>query len=71
MKHTMIFVRLATEAKDGFKGLLYRHSWGTGYQDIIFPSQEAAHDFMFSVDPSAKCDADNNAGEAIALKELV
>ena len=70
MKHEMTFLRIATEAKDGFKGLLYRHSWGSGYQDIIFTTQRAAHDFMFSIDPSAKCDPDNNAGEAIELSAL-
>lgn len=49
MKHELRFLRLATRAKDGFDGMLYRHSWGSGYQDIVFPSQRAANAFLKDV----------------------
>lgn len=67
MKHKLIFLRLATERKDEFNGLLYRHTWETGFQDIIFPSQEAAANFLYAIDPTAPCDPDNNAGEALEV----
>jgi hypothetical protein len=38
----LIFLRAATKTRDGHDGLLYRHTWATGYQDLILPSKEAA-----------------------------
>lgn len=43
---TLTFLRLATKAKDGANGILYRHTWATGFQEIIFPSQRAANLFI-------------------------
>lgn len=40
---TLIFKRMATKAKDGNKGVIYLHSWSTGYQELIFESHEAAN----------------------------
>jgi hypothetical protein len=45
MKHEVFYQRIATKAKDSYDGLLYLHSWGTGYQLLIFPSHEKAKEF--------------------------
>lgn len=41
-KETLTFKRVATKAKDGANGFLYIHSWGTGYQELIFESKGSA-----------------------------
>lgn len=28
------------------RGLVYRHSWGKGFQDLVFPSHDAAMRFL-------------------------
>lgn len=40
--HTLTYLRKAVKAKDGDDGLLYRHEWPTGFQELIFSSEEAA-----------------------------
>jgi len=42
----MTFIRLATKSKDGMNGFLYRQSWSSGYQDLIFESHEQAKRFV-------------------------
>lgn len=32
---TLVFIRVARKAKDGYDGFLYLHSWATGWQEII------------------------------------
>lgn len=44
-KETLVFKRMATKAKDSYKGFLYIHSWNTGYQELIFESKESANRF--------------------------
>lgn len=41
-KETLIFKRMAIAAKDGKTGVIYIHSWGTGFQELIFDSHSAA-----------------------------
>lgn len=43
---TLTYLRPATRAKDGFDGLLYRNTWETGYQLLIFETHEAAARFI-------------------------
>lgn len=45
-KETLVFKRMATKAKDGISGYLYTHSWGTGFQELIFSSPESARRFQ-------------------------
>jgi hypothetical protein len=39
---TLTYIRKATKTNDGHDGLLYRHTWATGFQELIFSSKEAA-----------------------------
>lgn len=41
-KETLVFKRMATKTKDNKDGVLYIHSWGTGFQELIFDNHEAA-----------------------------
>jgi len=41
-KGFVTYLRRATAAKDVQPGLVYRHMWQTGWQDLIFPTHEAA-----------------------------
>mgnify|MGYP000432078952 CR=1 FL=1 len=43
--HTVTYVREAKKRSDGSDGLLFVHRWGTGYQELIFPTRQAAQDF--------------------------
>lgn len=36
MRHTLTKLRPATVAQDGTAGVLYRHQWGTGFQELVF-----------------------------------
>lgn len=36
------YLRQATKAKDGMKGVVYRHRWNTGVQDLVFASHANA-----------------------------
>lgn len=47
--HSVLFVRKATKAKDGKNELLYRHSWNSGFQDLIFKDQIEAGKFINSI----------------------
>ena len=40
------FLKEATEAKDGSDGLMYCHHWGTGWQHLIFQSDEEASEWI-------------------------
>lgn len=42
---TLSFMRKAVKSRDTYSGLMYRHAWPTGYQELIFPSVEAAQRF--------------------------
>ena len=39
----LTYLRKATKSRDGQNGFLYRHSWNTGFQELIFDSKEAAN----------------------------
>jgi hypothetical protein len=39
---TLTYVRVARKAKDGQDGFIYLHHWGTGWQELIYSSHEAA-----------------------------
>ena len=43
---TVTYVRLARPKDDGYKGLVYFHSWPTGHQYLVF--NDAAHAQAFS-----------------------
>jgi hypothetical protein len=40
---------MATKQKDASDGLLYIHSWPTGWQELIFHSKQHAADFLCSM----------------------
>lgn len=44
--HTLTYLRKAVPAKDGHAGLLYRHRWPTGQQELIFPTEQAADSWL-------------------------
>jgi hypothetical protein len=48
-KHTLGYLRIAKKATDSYNGLLYRHGWPTGYQDLIFQSESDAIKFITNV----------------------
>ena len=48
-EQTIGFLREATEEKDNATGLLYVHHWGTGFQQLIFQSDEEALAFIKNV----------------------
>lgn len=39
---TLTCMRTAYKQKDGADGFLYVHAWKTGFQELVFPSHEAA-----------------------------
>ena len=43
---TLNFVRVARESKDSHNGFLYIHNWATGFQELIFSSEEAAETWI-------------------------
>lgn len=47
--HTLTFKRVASHRTDGSDGLLYIHSWPTGWQELIFHSREHAAGFLRSM----------------------
>lgn len=47
--HTFIFLRIAKQKVDGYAGVLYLHHFGTGWQELIFTSHEAAKGFEQSL----------------------
>lgn len=53
-KETLIYQRVAMKAKDGANGFIYLHTWGTGYQQLIFPSHEAANERKALLDNTEK-----------------
>lgn len=48
-KHSLHYKRMATKHNDGAKGFMYVHVWPTGYQELIFPSKEAAAKYLAAV----------------------
>lgn len=44
-KGTLVYQRRATKHMDGRDGFLWVHSWGTGYQHLVFTSNENAVKF--------------------------
>lgn len=42
------FLRVARKATDGHDGYVYRHNFGTGFQDLIFESHEAANRWLLN-----------------------
>ena len=53
---TVSFLRKAHAGRDGRDGVLYRHGFGTGYQDLVFANHGEALKFANSV--GAKCQQD-------------
>lgn len=47
--HSLGFLRRATKQRDSADGLLYRHGWATGFQDLIFQSDADAVKFLATV----------------------
>lgn len=47
--NTLNYVRKATKTNHGVKGLVYRHRWETGAQDLVFKTEIAAIAFAASV----------------------
>lgn len=45
VQETLTFLRAAHKAKDGQDGFLCLHAWATGFQELIFPTVQAAIDF--------------------------
>ena len=45
----LIYLRKATTAQDGADGVLYRHEWATGWQDLVFSSHRAAEAFQYQL----------------------
>jgi hypothetical protein len=43
------FLRIARVASDGCAGVLYRHGFRTGYQDLVFVNHDEAQKFASSV----------------------
>ena len=39
---TLTYSRVAHKAKDGTDGLLFVHTWATGFQELIFQSYDSA-----------------------------
>ena len=42
---TLNFLRKTNRNDTGHPGLIYVHHWGTGYQQLVFASKEAANIF--------------------------
>ncbi len=47
-RSTLTFLRKATKAQDGSDGLLYRHCWGTGFQELVFRDEGHATRWLTS-----------------------
>jgi hypothetical protein len=47
--HSIGYLGKAAKSRHGADGLRYRHAWSTGFQDLIFPSHDAAVQFINSV----------------------
>jgi len=54
----LIYIRKATVKQDGAEGLLYRHEWPTGWQDLVFSNYRAVEAFQYQLE--------NKAGERLA-----
>lgn len=44
-QESLVYLRRATMKQDGATGFVYRHRWATGYQDLVFATQEKADEF--------------------------
>lgn len=42
---TLTFKRIAHKAKDGQGGVIYVHTWSTGFQELIFNTKEQAEKY--------------------------
>jgi hypothetical protein len=51
-EHDVFYMRKATEAKDGKDGFVYLHRWSTGHQELIFPTQQAAVEWVNKMNQS-------------------
>ncbi len=47
-KGTLSYVCKATKQRHNKKGVLYRHVWATGFQELVFDSHFAAHQWAKS-----------------------
>ena len=45
MKKSFTYVRVAHKEKDNADGFIYLHHFGTGWEELIFPTHEAAATF--------------------------
>jgi len=43
--HSLTYLRIATKSRDGADGFLYRHDFGTGYQELVFASHDKASEW--------------------------
>lgn len=56
MSHnTLSYLRIATAARDGSDGLLYHHSWPTGYQELVFRDAAHAKRWLASANDASAC----------------
>lgn len=42
---TLTYLRPAVASQDGYDGLMYHHDYTSGFQELIFPTPEAAARF--------------------------
>jgi hypothetical protein len=50
---TLAYVCKATVTRHGAKGVLYRHRWKTGAQDLVFESHKQAAKWINPLGPAA------------------
>lgn len=43
--NTLTYQRQASKAKDGLKGYLYKHNFGTGWEALVFTTKEKAIEY--------------------------
>jgi hypothetical protein len=50
-KDSMTFVKMGTMNDGKTKGMIFRHGFGTGFQDLVFPNIEQAQRFADALNP--------------------
>lgn len=44
--HSLAYIRPAMAFRDVSDGYLYHHDWATGFQSLVFPTHQAARDWL-------------------------
>lgn len=73
-QHTLTYVRRATKSRDAATGLVYRHEWPTGMQELVFANDDDAQRWLRTQNdrgatryPEVEVQLTGNDGNAFAV----